>query len=656
MGARRIAAGAAATVVAGLSMAVLRGGSAGAADTVDEIHYSYGDAPTSVVLDWRGEETTVAYGPTSAYGFVAVAAPPAVAPVDSPGPFREVVLSGLAPDTDYHYRIGAGADHVLHTVALGSFRWVDVGDTASALCKPWEAQVHALIERLGPWFVTHGGDISEANVCGTAAVHAYYRDQQVWSTAAAFQPVWGNHDYAQPAPGAPPGTPRDSLANYKGRSALTHARPVSLDTPARTTPPGCPGVGGVNGCRGEDWGWFRAGGVLFISYPEPWTGALADWRPEADALLAQAQADPTVDFVVTYGHRPAYSSQTANGWDAGVRAALDALARRYSPRTDNPAGKYVLNLAHHVHALEVFAPIDGLTHVTNATGGQGTSSLPVPAPGSVLRFSHPGVLAGDYAAAAHRLTLRWVCGPALGTKDTCGYGDTVWSTAFTAGVPGPVPPGPVPPGPSPSATPPGPSPPGPSPSPSPPSPSPPGPSPTSPSPPRPTPSGSATTPPPAGPVQWVRNPGVETDLTGWTGRYGASSAVTVARVTTAAHSGRASIRVAAGPGAANLTSGFNDRPRWVTRTSGGTAYTASAWLRPGLTGQSLALRLREWSGTGALLTDRTSTLRAAATGWQRVSVQLTAARSGGSMSLAVYARDLDSGEWFLADDLSLTSN
>ncbi len=633
--------------VAGAVLALLHAGPAGAEDTVEEIHYSYGDAPGSVVVHWRGAETAIAYGLTEAYGFAAVAGPPAILPVDSAGPFREVLLTGLAPDTEYHYRIGAGADHVLRTAPTGSFRWVDVGDTASTACKPWAAQVHTLIARMGPRFVTHGGDISEANVCGVPAVHAYYEDQQAWSVAAAFQPVWGNHEYGHPQAGAPAGTPRDSLANYKGRSHVTHGQAVSLDTATRTTPPGC--AGPVNTCHGEDWGWFRAGGVLFVSYPEIWAGALASWQPVADRLMAEAQADPTVDFVVTYGHRPAYSSQATNGWDPTVRSALDALAAKYSPGADRPAGKYVLNLAHHVHALEVFAPIDGLTHVTNATGGQGTVSLASPAAGSLLRFSHLGVLAGDYDAAARRLSLRWVCGPTIGTKNTCGYGDTVWSTSFQAGggpavTPDPTPdPTPSPSGGTPDAS--------PSPVPS---------ATTTASPAAgdgsgPAPGPSATAGPSGSPVprEWVSNGGLESGLTGWTGRYGPASSVSVARVTSGARSGQAAIRVTAGAGAKDLTSGFNDNPRWVTRTVAGAGYTASAWVRPAVVGQEIVVRLKEWSSGGVLVADRTGTHRAASTGWQQVSVQLTAARAGGSLSMAVYAKDLDAGEWFLADDLSL---
>jgi hypothetical protein len=172
--------------------------------------------------------------------------------------------------------------------------------------------------------------------------------------------------------------------------------------------------------------------VLFISYPEVWTGALESWEPVADNLMAATQRDPTIAFIVTYGHRPAYSSLTDNGWDPTVRAALNKLARRYSPHPSNPRGKYVVNLAHHVHGFEVFAPIRGLTHITDAGGGQGVADVRTAAKRSLLRLAHLGVLAGDYDAASSRLTLRWVCGPAFGDKATCGYGDTVWSTTFTA--------------------------------------------------------------------------------------------------------------------------------------------------------------------------------------------------------------------------------
>jgi len=591
---RRAAAG---FLLAGLVGAFAPAGVARAADTVDEIHYSYGAAPGSVVVNWRGAETVIDYGPTAEYGSQAVAGTSAITPVDIAGPFREVLLTGLEPDTTYHYRIGAtGDDHTLRTAPTGNLRWIDVGDTASTICNPWVAGIHQLIASQDPHVVTHGGDISEANDCRVEAVHQYYLDQEVWSRRSAFQPAWGNHEYGEPTGAAAPGTPRDSLANYKGRSAVTNPQTLSFDTAGRTSAPGCAGPLPGNNCRGEDWGWFRAGGVVFVSYPEPWTNALTDWQPVADTIMAQAQADPTVDFVVTYGHRPAYSSLSTNGWSQPVRTAVEALATKYSPRPDNPTGKYVLNIGHHAHALEVFAPINGLRHITNGTGGQGQINPSTRAPNSVLFYRHPGVLVGDYDATAHTLSLRWLCGPVYppAPKDPCEFGSTVYSTTISR----------------------------------------------------------PAAPPPV--TEHVTNPGVETDLTGWTGRYGPSPYVSVTRTTEAAHGGVAAIMVAATAGANNLTSGFNDSPRLVSSCLA-VPYTGSVWVRPGVAGQVIDLRLREWSPSGALVREQVASVTGTAGQWHRLSATLTPSQAGNRLAFAVVARDLDAGESFLADDFSLTS-
>ena len=84
------------------------------------------------------------------------------------------------------------------------------------------AQTHSLIAAQNPNFVTHGGDISYANECGTPAVHQYYQDQEAWSESAAFQPAWGNHEYGSPQPDSVPGAIRDTMENYKGRSFITN--------------------------------------------------------------------------------------------------------------------------------------------------------------------------------------------------------------------------------------------------------------------------------------------------------------------------------------------------------------------------------------------------------------------------------------------------
>ena len=76
--------------------------------------------------------------------------------------------------------------------------------------------------------------------------------------------------------------------------------------------------------------------MLFISYPEPWPGAYPAWQDAADQLMAAAQADPSIDFIVTYGHRPAYSSVESD-IDPDLRTAIDNLAVKYSPTAAIPA-------------------------------------------------------------------------------------------------------------------------------------------------------------------------------------------------------------------------------------------------------------------------------------------------------------------------------
>ncbi|HKD99214.1 MAG TPA: metallophosphoesterase family protein [Micromonosporaceae bacterium] len=423
------------------SAAVAASGAVPAAsnDVVDEIHYEYGTAPGTVVLAWRGSATTVSYGTTAGYGREATATVSPIKPVDIAGPFEQATLTGLAAGTTYHYRIGAaGADHTLRAAPTGDFRFADIGDTASTRCDPWMAAQQQLIADQSPNFVTHGGDISYANECGVPAVHRYFTDQQVWSESAAFQPAWGNHEYGPPTSEAPPGTPRDSMANYKGRVALTNAHTLpSSDTAKQTGPPGCAGPATGNNCRGQDWGWFRAGGVLFIAYPEPWFDALTDWEPQADALMAAAQDDPGVDFVVTYGHRPAYSSAPA-GPNAAVKAALTKLAAKYSPTAAHPDGKYVLTIGHHIHAEEVFSPIGGLVEINNGGGGSGQVTFGTPAAHSIFRYVHPAILRGDYDASAHSLTMRLLCGAVYTPKpkNPCTYGATLYTRTFTPGYGG----------------------------------------------------------------------------------------------------------------------------------------------------------------------------------------------------------------------------
>ena len=73
-----------------------------------------------------------------------------------------------------------------------------------------------------------------------------------------------------------------------------------------------------------------------------------------------AEANPDVTFVVTAGHRPAYSSGH-HGGEPQLRAILDGFGKRFP--------KYVLNIAGHSHAYERTTPQAHVVHITAGIGG-----------------------------------------------------------------------------------------------------------------------------------------------------------------------------------------------------------------------------------------------------------------------------------------------
>lgn len=700
-----------------------------AAAPVDEVKYSYGNTPDEIVFDWRGSETKIYYGLDSSYGSEATATPSAITPTDIAGPFMEVRITGLQPGAKYHYKIGLdGQDYVFSAAPSNtdSFKAVALGDTIASSCRTYQAQSNLQIAGINPDFVIHSGDMAIANECGNSATHQYYLDiQNTFSRQAAFMPVWGNHEYGSPTADSPSGTVRDSLANYKGRSAVAHPQTVPNDTTKQTSHPGCSNTGGTtNTCMGEDWGWFRAGRVVFISVPEVWPNAITDWRTKAGAIMETAQNDPTVDFIVTYGHRPVLSSTTYTA-PTGYDAAFTQLGDLYSP-TARADGKYVLNMTGHRHNMEAFDSYHGVTQVVNGGGGQGLINFGTILASSSFHMKHLGISTIAYDANSRQLTYQIACGQSTsGETTTCSPNTVMYTKTFTSTNVPPVP----------------------------------------------TPaqlhlslddgatsrqpgetftysialensgdqSAAASTlnsvlpanltlinaagatvdgqnlswavpdlaghssatfaltvvlnpaavasdqvlvsaamtvtdtacdtgaqctaqdlnsvyvaPPIPVFTEYVTNPGVETNLTGWTGKYNGSTAVTVTRSTEAAHSGVASIKVLGLSGASNLNSGFNDSPYVVPTVTLGKTYTGTVWVKPAVSGQQIVLRLREWNGS-TIVTDNKNTYTTVGTGWQQVTTTITPVQSGTRLAFVVYGNDIDAGEYFYADDLSLTT-
>ena len=303
--------------------------------TADQVHWSY-TGPRSVAFGWRGSAAALRWGRTPAYGSTVTGKTPAPVPRSSPGPFWEAVLDGLEPGTTYHYSIGGQPDRTFATAPTGPFRFdvqADIGDSGTY---PAVAEVQRMIAADQPAFVIASGDLTYGDDHGQDAVDQHFDDVMAWSREAAYMPAWGNHESDD----------GDDLRNYKGRFAIAN--------PAAS--PGAPALG----CCGEDWGWFDAGGVRFVSYPEPYRGAWEAWEAAASRVMAKAQGDQAIRFIVTYGHRPAYSTGHHPG-DEDLAAILDRLGDAYP--------KYKLNLNGHSHNYERFSPIHGVTHITVSGGG-----------------------------------------------------------------------------------------------------------------------------------------------------------------------------------------------------------------------------------------------------------------------------------------------
>lgn len=381
----------------------------------DEIHWTI-TGQTSVTFDWRGTENTIRFGPTTAYGQTVSASTPTPVPFSSSGPFWEAKLTGLSENTPYHYSIGGGPDHMFRTPpprGSSEFTIYVAGDVGDATSYSRMAPLQATIAAGAPAFVLIAGDITYGNAHGQATVDHHFNDVMVWSQDAAYMPAWGNHEWDIPS--------ADDLRNYKGR----------FDLPNPKTSPGSPSVS----CCGEDWYWFDYGNVRFIAYPEPWSGAWSDWRTKAATVMDAAQADPAIKFIVTFGHRPAYSSGHHPG-DSTLKGYIDGLGATHS--------KYVLNLNAHSHNYERSFPQSGVVHVTAGTGGSSleqdgsclwrTCAKPS---WSAYRAMHMGSLKLHFTST--RIEGTFYCGPSGGgTNDvTCSPGSVM--DAFVIGAIGGAP-------------------------------------------------------------------------------------------------------------------------------------------------------------------------------------------------------------------------
>ncbi len=393
-----------------------------AALAADGIHWTI-VGPTSVAFDWRGAETTLDFGTSpGAYTRTESAYTPDPLPDSSPGPYQEAILTGLASNTLYYYRIGEGPEHTFRTPppAGSSDFWfavqADIGSSLSyPVIAPTQAQIAADEPNVRgddrPRFVLVPGDLTYGDQNGIEDVDAHFNDVQTWSQDAAYMPSWGNHEWncLPPNCSARP----DNLNNYEGRFVLPNTQSIAGASLA------------VGNGPADDWGWFDYGNVRFISMPSlDMSGSRSAWQTAVGPIMAEAQADPSITFIVAYGHFPAWSSGSDHGGDSSLQATFTSLRASYP--------KFFVSFQGHSHHYERTNPFVTGGVLSTVTGGGGAAC------GGVS--SGQPLWAASRANEAHHLKIHvghdfiegWaICGPtgASGCNENCEPGSVLdhWS-------------------------------------------------------------------------------------------------------------------------------------------------------------------------------------------------------------------------------------
>ncbi len=377
-----------------------------------EVHFTF-TAPDAVTFNWRGNDTMARYWGKGMPPRTVYAKTPAPLPFSSPGPWQEATFAGLEPGAEVQYQIGnperpqQQSFRAPPPAGATGFSFVAVGDIGAT--SEWlpTRVLHRLIAIANPAFVLGLGDLTYGDARAQGSVDRHFDDVMAWSRRSAYMPVWGNHEWE---------TGQDDLRNYKGRFALPNA----------AASPGAPG----DGCCGEDWYWFDHGAIRVIVYPEPYRPETwIDWAAKAEPVFAAAERNPALRFVLTAGHRSAYSSGVRGG-DPALRAILDGFGKRFD--------KYVLNLSGHEHVYERTKPQGHVVHVTAGIGGAALQHAPTPCfwsscqppPFTARRAIHHGLV--KVSVQPEMLVLELICGPEAPPNDEvrCAEGDIIDRTTI----------------------------------------------------------------------------------------------------------------------------------------------------------------------------------------------------------------------------------
>jgi hypothetical protein len=335
-------------------------------EPVRGVHLQFGkNAATDVVVSWQTTDAVdnprVMLGtPTSGFGRVVQAQTRTYRDAKSKTEIRvnHALLGNLTPDTDYVYAaVHDGTTPELGTVRTAPsgrspLRFTSFGDQATPtlgklahttyvndnLGSPAAGDITAAVERIDPLFNLFNGDLCYANLA-----HDRIRAWSDWfenNTRSARYRPW------MPAPG--------NHENELGNGPIGYA--------AYQTYFALPDSGSDAELHGL-WYSFTAGSVRVISlhnddicfqdggnsYIHGYSGGAQ--RRWLETELADARADPEVDWVVVCMHQPAISTADhTNGADLGVRQEWLPLFDRY---------QVDLVLCGHEHHYERSHPVRG---------------------------------------------------------------------------------------------------------------------------------------------------------------------------------------------------------------------------------------------------------------------------------------------------------
>lgn len=321
-------------------------------------HLAFGADPrTQVAVSWATAQSVAKpvldLGTSAAYGLVVQVESRAVRGVATV--YHHARLSGLRPDTTYHYRLrhqgSVSPDRTFRTAPDGPaspFRFTAFGDQGVGADS---AASTARIAREKPAFHVHAGDLCYANSTGSGGSSQTF-DVNVWDAWFAqnqpvsalgipWMPTVGNHEME-------PGMGPQGYDGFLGRFTLPR-----------------------NGVAGAlNTYFFRYGNVAVVamdgndaSFEIPanrgWLGTRQDtWLR---STLASLRADPAVDFIVAAFHNCMFCTNAVHGSDGGVRS-------RFEPIFDQYAVDLVVN--GHNHSYERTHPRKGgVNTATVAPGG-----------------------------------------------------------------------------------------------------------------------------------------------------------------------------------------------------------------------------------------------------------------------------------------------